>query len=84
MKIATIIGFLAAIISSVSMMPQVIKVHVTKKTDDLSLGAFSVLATGLFLWLIYGILIRELPVILGNAFGLSLTLYIVIMKIRHG
>lgn len=84
MRIATIIGLLAAVISSVSMMPQVIKVHVTKKTDDLSLGAFSVLATGLFLWFIYGILIGEWPVILGNAMGLTLTLYIVVMKIRHG
>jgi len=84
MKTATIIGFLAAVISSVSMMPQVIKVHVTKKTDDLSLWAFAVLASGLFLWFIYGILIRELPVIFGNALGLTLTLYIVVMKIRHG
>jgi len=81
---ADLIGFMAAIICSLSMTPQVLKIHRTKKTDDLSLGAFSVLATGLFLWLMYGLLIHSVPIVAGNAVGMSLTLYIIVMKIRHG
>jgi MtN3 and saliva related transmembrane protein len=84
MNTANVIGFLAALISSISMAPQVIKIYKTKKTDDLSLWAFVVLATGLFLWLVYGLLIRSMPVILGNAVGFTFTVYIIIMKIRHG
>ena len=81
---ADLIGFMAAVICSISMTPQVIKIYRTKKTQDLSLGAFSVLATGLFLWLVYGLLIHSIPIVAGNAIGVSITLYIIIMKILHG
>jgi len=84
MSMADLIGFMAAVICSISMTPQVIKIYRTKKTDDLSLGAFSVLATGLFLWLVYGMLIHSIPIIAGNTVGVSITLYIIIMKILHG
>jgi MtN3 and saliva related transmembrane protein len=84
MNTATIIGLTAAFLSSISMIPQVIKVYRTKKTENLSLGAFSVLAVGLFLWFVYGIMIKAMPVIIGNAIGLSLVCYIVVMKIRNG
>jgi len=81
---AEIIGFLAAFICAISMTPQVVKIYRTKKTFDLSLWAFGTLASGLFLWLIYGLLINSLPIIVGNATGFSLTLYIIIMKLKHG
>ena len=84
MNMAEIIGFLAAFICAVSMTPQVIKIYHTKKTFDLSLGAFGTLATGLFLWFVYGLLIHSIPVMVGNAIGFSFSLYIIIMKIRHG
>lgn len=84
MDLVNTIGFLAALLSAVSMAPQVVKVYQTKKTEDLSLWAFAVLSGGLFLWLIYGLLIQALPVIIGNAVGLAFSLYIVIMKIKHG
>ena len=84
MNTADLIGFMAAVICSISMTPQVIKIYRTKKTHDLSLGAFSVLATGLSLWLLYGLVIHSLPIIAGNAVGVTFTLYIIVMKIRHG
>ncbi|MDD5723808.1 MAG: SemiSWEET transporter [Syntrophales bacterium] len=79
---ADIIGFMAAVICSLAMTPQVIKIYRTKKTQDLSLGAFSVLATGLFLWLIYGLMIHSIPVIAGNAVGFGFNLYIIIKILR--
>ncbi|MBN2516168.1 MAG: SemiSWEET transporter [Deltaproteobacteria bacterium] len=84
MDLVNVIGFSAALLSAVSMAPQVLKVYRTKKTGDLSLWAFSVLAGGLFLWLIYGILIRAIPVIIGNAVGFIFSMYIVMMKFRYG
>jgi MtN3 and saliva related transmembrane protein len=84
MGIADIIGFTAAIICSIAMLPQVVKIYRTKETHDLSLGAFAAMGTGLFLWLVYGLLIHSVPVIFGNAVGLSLVLYVIIMKLIHG
>ena len=84
MNIDTIIGFMAAFICAIAMTPQVVKIYRTKKTSDLSLSAFGTLATGLFLWFIYGLLIHSIPVIAGNGIGFGITLYIIIMKIRHG
>ncbi len=84
MSITNLIGFMAAVICSLAMTPQVIKIYRTKETRDLSLGAFAVLGTGLFLWFVYGLLIHSAPVILGNAVGFGLTLYIIVMKIVHG
>jgi MtN3 and saliva related transmembrane protein len=84
MDIADIIGFTAAVICSIAMIPQVVKIYRTKETRDLSLGAFAAMGTGLFLWLVYGLLIHSVPVIFGNAIGLSLVLYVIIMKLIHG
>ncbi len=84
MEAATTIGFIAAILTSLSMSPQVIKIYRTRQTTDLSLPAFSSLATGLCLWFIYGVMIGALPVIVGNAVGLTLVMYVVVMKLKHG
>ncbi len=84
MSLTEITGFLAAFICAMAMTPQVVKIYRTHKTDDLSLGAFTTLATGLFLWLIYGLLIHSTPVIMGNGVGLGFNLYIIIMKIKNG
>ncbi|MDD5475643.1 MAG: SemiSWEET transporter [Syntrophales bacterium] len=84
MELATVVGLAAAFLSSLSMAPQVIKIYRTRKTGDLSLPAFCSLAAGLFLWFIYGIMIVAVPVVIGNAVGLSLVLYVVIMKLRYG
>ncbi len=78
-----IIGLCAGMLCMVSFLPQLIKIVRTKQTKDLSLITFSVLSVGVFLWLIYGILIGELPIILSNAFIFVLSLLIVAMKIKY-
>ncbi|MFA7461757.1 MAG: SemiSWEET transporter [Anaerovoracaceae bacterium] len=84
MELTTLIGLAAAVLSSLSMAPQVVKIYRTRQTKDLSLPAFLCLATGLFLWLVYGIMIGAMPVIVGNAVGFSLVFYVVVMKLKHG
>lgn len=80
----TLIGLMAAVISTAGFAPQVIKVHRTKMTRDLSLGSFIVLFSGLFLWFIYGLLLGALPIILGNAVACAMVAYLIVMKIKHG
>lgn len=78
-----IIGLCAGILCTISFLPQVIKIVRTKKAEDLSLITFSVLSLGVFLWLIYGILIESLPIIVSNAAIFVLSLLIVAMKIKY-
>lgn len=82
--LSLIIGLVAGVLCTVSFLPQVVKVFKTKHTRDLSLVTFSMLSLGVFLWLIYGILIKEFPVIAANSATLILTLVIVAMKVKYG
>jgi len=78
------IGFIAAILTTFSFMPQAYKVYKTQKTTDLSLGMFSLFTLGVLLWTIYGILLAAFPIILANIVTFILAFYILIMKIRYG
>lgn len=84
MDYITIIGLTAGALTSISFFPQVLQIHRTKQTKDLSLPMFIVLTVGIFLWLIYGILSKTLPVVMSNAIALVFCSYIVIMKIKYG
>ncbi|MCK4810037.1 MAG: SemiSWEET transporter [Candidatus Omnitrophica bacterium] len=79
-----IIGILAGILCTFSFIPQVIRIFKTKQTKDLSLITFSILSLGVFLWLIYGIMIKQFPIIATNGLVLILSLLILVMKIRYG
>lgn len=79
-----IVGILAGVLTTAAFLPQLVRVIRTKHTKDLSLLTFSLFSLGVFLWLIYGILLKELPIILANAFTLVFAMLIVIMKIKHG
>jgi MtN3 and saliva related transmembrane protein len=84
MTLVTLIGLAAACLTTVAFTPQVIKAWRTRSTRDLSLGMYLVLATGILLWLIYGILLGDAPLILANAVTLLLVAIILYCKIRHG
>ncbi len=83
-QLGFIIGLAAAALTTISFLPQVIKVFKTKQTKDLSFATFFVFSVSLFLWFVYGILIGELPIILANGITFLLTLSIIIMKIKYG
>lgn len=66
MDYTQIIGIVAGICTTIAFLPQVIKTWRSKSAKDLSLGMFSIFCTGVALWLTYGILIGDLPIILAN------------------
>jgi len=84
LRIDFIIGLIAGILCTISFLPQVIKAFKTRHTRDLSLATFLIFSLGVFLWLIYGILIKQIPIILANAAIFVLTLLILTMKIKYG
>ena len=68
MDYITIIGLSAAAMGGISLFPQVLKVIRTKSTKDISREMFLLLAGSIFLWLIYGILLKDFPIIIANFF----------------
>jgi len=77
-----IIGFLAASLTTVSFLPQALRVIRTQSTSDLSLLMYTLFIIGVSLWLVYGILLDNLVIIVANAITLVLsgTVYYVIIK----
>lgn len=84
MSLITVIGLVAATLTTTAFVPQVLKSMKTKSAKDLSLGTFAMLCCGVFLWLIYGILNQDLPIILSNAITLLLATTLLVLKLRHG
>jgi MtN3 and saliva related transmembrane protein len=79
-----VLGMVAATLSTLSFLPQVIKVWQTRSTKDLSMVTLIALNLGIFLWLIYGLLINKAPVILSNVVTLFLTLTMLFFKLKYG
>jgi len=77
------IGFFAAFCTTIAFVPEVIKVYKSKSTKDISLYMFLIFTIGVLSWLIYGIIIFNIPVILANAVTLVLSLIILIYKLRY-
>ncbi|MBE8712109.1 SemiSWEET transporter [Sphingobacterium hungaricum] len=70
----TIIGTLAGIFTSISTLPQLFKVIKNKDVANISWMMVSVLLIGVSLWVVYGILKNELPIIISNAFSVVVNL----------
>ncbi len=84
MDILTAIGLMAGACTTISFLPQMWRIHRTKQTRDLSLWAYVLLAIGLMLWVIYGVMDRAVAIVLPNILVWAMSLYIITMKLRHG
>ncbi len=80
----TWVGLLAAFCSTAAFLPQVVKTWRTRSTKDISLVMFSVLIIGILLWLTYGIIIRDIPLIVANTITLVFAGTILFFKLKHG
>jgi MtN3 and saliva related transmembrane protein len=79
-----IIGYVAATLTTVCFIPQVIKVVRDRETKGISLLMYSIYIVGLFGWLTYGILLESPPIIIANIVTISLVIPILVMKIKLG
>lgn len=79
----TLIGFAAAICTTLALLPQVIKAVRTKHTADLSFAMYLLLAAGILLWVIYGFLIHDMPVFIANSISLILSLIVLFCIIKY-
>jgi MtN3 and saliva related transmembrane protein len=83
MDFITIIGLLAATLTTFAFLPQMFRTWKTKSAKDVSFVMLITFMTGLFLWLFYGIILGALPIILANAFTLFFNCIILWLKIKY-
>ena len=80
----TAIGLVAGTLTSIAAIPQVIKTLKTRHVRDISIWQPLLLAFGVALWMVYGILISDLPLIVANITPLICNAFLTGMKIRYG
>ena len=78
-----LIGSGAATCTTISFLPQLLRVWQRKSASDISLAMFLLFSLGLALWLAYGIGIGSVPIIAANAVTLALALSILVLKLRY-
>lgn len=83
MAYADLLGFLAATCTTIALFPQIYKIHRTKHARDLSFPMYIIFSTGILLWLIYGIMINNLPIICANSITLLSCFYILAMMVKY-
>jgi len=79
----SIIGIIAGVLTSLSLLPQLIKILKEKQVEDISAGMFITLTVGLALWVVYGFLKQDWPIILTNAFSVLVNIFIIILKFKY-
>lgn len=80
----TFIGLAAGTLTTIAFLPQVIKTWRSKSAQDISLTMFSTFCTGVFLWMIYGISVGDLPIFVTNVVTFVLAFTILVFKLRYG
>ena len=78
-----IIGFAAACLTTFSFVPQAWHTFRTKDVSGISLGMYACFTLGVFLWLVYGLLMGAWPIVVANAVTLALASAILLMKLRY-
>ncbi|MFD0977617.1 SemiSWEET family sugar transporter [Salinimicrobium gaetbulicola] len=78
-----ILGLAAGVFTTAAVTPQIWKAWKTKEVDDVSIRMYLVLITGLGLWLTYGIIIDDIPIIATNGTALALNLFMLYLIIRY-
>lgn len=78
-----IAGYLAAVATTTSFLPQAFHTIRTKDTRGISLGMYIVYTFGIVMWLTYGIGIKDVPIISANSITLVLTVTILLFKLKY-
>ena len=81
--IVNLIGFTAGFLMAITMVPQIIKSLKTKRVEDISFLMLIIYIVSAFLWMIYGILIKSLPVAITDGFAFSVCSVQLLIKIKY-
>jgi MtN3 and saliva related transmembrane protein len=81
--LTTVTGLAAAVCTTAANVPQLKKAWTTGETDDLSLKTLLILASGLGLWVAYGVLQEDVVILLANIISLALAVGLLYLKLLH-
>lgn len=76
------VGYAAAILTSVSFVPQALKSWQTRDLSGVSLAMYSLFTLGVALWLVYGVMLGSWPIIVANAITLALAGVVLTLKLK--
>jgi MtN3 and saliva related transmembrane protein len=77
------VGAIAAVFTTIAFIPQAYHSYKTRDLSGVSLPMYSIFTLGVALWLAYGVLLADWPLIISNAITLALSLLILILKLKH-
>jgi MtN3 and saliva related transmembrane protein len=80
----TLLGICAGTLTTIAFLPQLVKVWRSKSAKDISMTWLVTFTIGVSLWLLYGLLLGQFPIVIANAITLGLTLIILAFKLRYG
>jgi MtN3 and saliva related transmembrane protein len=80
---AAFVGIAAGVLTSISLLPQLIKIIREKKAEDISYFMLIILLVGLSCWVWYGFLRDDLPIIITNSFSALVNMLVIIFTIRY-
>ena len=79
----TALGLVAGTLTTLSFLPQLVKAWKTRSTHDISFGMLALFSAGLVLWIVYGVIVTDMPVIAANSLTLLFVGLILALKLRY-
>jgi MtN3 and saliva related transmembrane protein len=78
------IGYVAAVLTTVSFVPQVWRTYRSRSAGDLSIVMLAMFTVGVFLWLVYGLVRGSIPIAAANAITLAQSIFLIVLRLRYG
>ena len=76
------LGSIAGLLTTVAFVPQVLRTWQSRSAADLSMSMLVTFALGIVLWIVYGIMLKESPIVVTNVITLILSVALIVMKVR--
>lgn len=84
MQVSDALGYLAATLTTVSFVPQAWRTFRTKDVSGISVKMYTLFTLGVAVWLAYGIVLGEVPMMIANSTTLMLAIPVLVMRIKYG
>lgn len=84
MEVSDLLGYVAATLTTLSFVPQVWRTLRTHDVSGISLRMYSVFTLGVAVWLAYGVVLGETPMMIANSVTLVLACAVLVMRVRYG
>ena len=78
-----LVGYAAAVLTTVAFVPQALKSWQTRDLSGVSLPMYSLFTAGVAMWFVYGVMLGSWPIIIANAITIILASIVLTLKLMH-